>query len=232
MSIINLLPEDYLRNRARKRANVLCLVLFAVVMTGVMAASAVTDQSSRNTRKVCEQVNDSYAEAARLIDQVNRLRDQKGTLLGKAEQASALQERVPRSFILGPLTNALPERASLTSIRLESRMADAERMSKFDAVSAQRGGKVPTLMVDLVVTGQAATDVDVARFIANLARSPLLVNVDLNYSEERTANNNPIREFQVKMEVKPGLDVLDVIGLPGEKTPAAAKALAHRGDPS
>ena len=34
------------------------------------------------------------------------------------------------------------------------------------------------------------------------------------------------------MEVKPGLDVLDVIGLPGEKTPAAAKALAHRGDPS
>ena len=58
-------------------------------------------------------------------------------------------------------------------------------MSKFDAVAAQRSGKAPPLVVDLVVTGQAATDVDVARFIANLARNPLLANVDLVYSEER-----------------------------------------------
>jgi len=232
MSTINLLPEDYLRNRARKRANILCLILFAVVMVGVLAAAVVTDRNSRNTRKVCEQVNASYAEAARLIEQVNRLRDQKGILLGKAEQASALQERVPRSYILGTLANALPERASVLSIRLETKTADAERTSKFDAVAAQRTGKAPPLVVDLVVTGQAATDVDVARFITGLARNPLLANVDLVYSEQRTVDKNPIREFQVRMEVKPGVDVLDVIGPPGEKPAAPPKALAHRGVPS
>jgi Tfp pilus assembly protein PilN len=231
MSTINLLPEDYLRSRARKRANILCLVLFAVVMAGVLTAAVVTDRNSRNTRNVCDQVNASYAEAAKLIEQVNRLRDHKTTLLAKAEQASALQERVPRSYILGTLTNALPERASVLSVRLETRAADPERMSKFGAVAAQRGGKAP-LFVDLVVTGQAATDMDVARLIANLARNPLLANVDLVYSEERTVDKNAIREFQVKMEVKPGIDVLDVIGPPAPAHAAAApKAPAQKGGP-
>ena len=52
-------------------------------MAGVLAAAVVTDRSSRNTRKVCEQVNASYAEAARLIDQVNRLPGPEGRPAGQ-----------------------------------------------------------------------------------------------------------------------------------------------------
>jgi Tfp pilus assembly protein PilN len=202
-------------------------------MAGVVAAGAVTDRNSRNTRHVCEQVNASYAEAAKLIDQMRKLQEQKAVLVAKAEQASALQERVPRSYILGTITNACPEKAALLSLQLLSRVADPERMSKFSAVAAQRSGKVPPLFVDLVVTGQAETDVEVARFITNLGRNPLLANVDLVYSEERAGPLKLLyREFQVKMEVKPGVDVLEVItpAAPGALTPAGlTKSEASRG---
>jgi Tfp pilus assembly protein PilN len=226
MSTVNLLPEDYLRRRARRRANVLCLLLFAVVMAGVLAAGAVTDQNSRNTRNVCEQVNASYAEAAKLIDQMRQLQQQKALLLGKAEQASSLQERVPRSYVLGTLTNACPPQTSLLSIQLLTKPADAERLGKFGAVAAQRTGKVPPLFVDVLVTGQARTNVEVARFMANLGRNPLLANVDLVYSDERVAaDKNLFLEFQVKMEVRPGVDVLDVIG-PAADAPRPVAAAA------
>jgi len=228
MSTVNLLPEDFLRRRARRRANVLCLILFAVVMAGVLGAGAVTDRNSRNTRKVCEQVNASYAEAAKLIDQVHRLQGQKALLLVKAEQASALQERVPRSYILGTLTNACPDRASLLSVRLETKAMDAERMSKFDAVAAQRNGKTPSVFVDLLVTGQADTDAEVAQFLKDLKSNPLLSNVDLDYTEERTVEKALVREFKVKMEIKPGVDVLDVIGAPAGKVSPTTRAVAQR----
>jgi Tfp pilus assembly protein PilN len=212
MSTVNLLPEDFLRNRARKRANTLCLILFVVVIAGVMAAGAVTDQSGKTTRDVCAQVNASYDEAAKLIEQVRLLQEQKAVLTAKAEYAAALQERVPRSYILGALANACPDRACLLSVRLDTKLLEVDKSKKFDTVSAQQAGKGPPLFVDLQVTGQAGTDVDVARFITDLARNPLLSNVDLVYSEAREVNKSVIREFQVKMEIRPGTDVLDVIG--------------------
>jgi Tfp pilus assembly protein PilN len=231
MSIINLLPDDYLRNRARRRANILCLALFVVVMAGVGGAAVVTNRNHRSTLEVCGRVNASYLEAAKLIEQVHRLQDQKAVLVAKAEQASALQERVPRSYVLGTITNACPETAALTSLRLDSKIVEPDKKpggnpnAKFDAVAAQKSGKPPLLSVDLLVTGQATTDVDVARFITNLARNPLLSNVDLNYSEERTTQDKIVyREFQVKMEIKPGVDVLDV-NPPAEKpAPSLARA--------
>ena len=62
MSTINLIPEDYIRRRVRHRANMLCLALFAVVMTSVVAAAVVSYQSSRHTQQICDQVNTSYAQ--------------------------------------------------------------------------------------------------------------------------------------------------------------------------
>jgi len=206
-------------------------------MAGVGGAAVVTNRSHRATLEVCSRVNASYLEAAKLIEQVHRLQDQKAVLLAKAQQASALQERVPRSYVLGTITNACPEAAALTSLRLDSKVVEPDKKPggspnpKFDAVAAQKSGKPPLLRVDLLVTGQATTDVDVARFITNLAKNPLLTSVDLNYSEERTTSDKLVyREFQVKMEILPGVDVLDVI--PAAERPAHALAPEQPTSPS
>ncbi len=238
---INLLPDDYVARRVRRRANVMCLALFAVVMTGVSAAVLVSEDCSRHTLQVQEQVNASYAEAAKLIDQMQQLRQQKATLLGKAEQASGLLERVPRSYILGVVTNACPPYTSLLAVNLETREVQAgsdadKRLSKFEAASQKRLGKeCRSTLVEMQITGLAATDVQVAKFIANLSRNPLLGSVDLVYSEEKIIDKEPVRQFQVKLELRPGLDVIDVLeGAKNAKTAsAAAKAPALReGEPT
>jgi len=216
MSTINLLPEDYVERRLRKRANTLCLTLFGVVMTAVVGAVLVSEQSASHTRQVRDEINASYAQAATLIEQMQELKRQKAALMARAEQAAALLERVPRSYLLGVITNACPEHAALVSMNLETCRiepgSDAEkRMTKFEAVSGQRFKEAQPSVVRMQITGLAATDVEVARFIANLARNPLLASVDLVYSEERMVDKMPIREFQVKLELRPNLDVIDVI---------------------
>src|ERR1039458_9805842 len=108
MGIINLLPQDYIAGRYRRRANWVCSILFAVVMAGVVGAAFVSDQNRRHTLEVSRRVDGDYAEAAKLIAQMQQLELQKALMLTKAGGSSALMERVPRSFLLGMLTNSLP----------------------------------------------------------------------------------------------------------------------------
>jgi Tfp pilus assembly protein PilN len=239
LSIINLLPDDYVRRKYRRRANLVCLSLFGIVMTAVLGAAFVCRETSRNTRQVSDQVNQSYAEAAKLIDQVQKLQAQKDTLMSKAEQASSLQERVPRSYLLAVITNACAGEMSLESIRLETHVVTGQeadnRASKFKAVAAKQAGAPRYEQVSMLITGLAATDVEVAKFIATLAKNPLLTSVDLVFSEQKMIDVLPItalqakdpnivarnrdkvvgkitaRQFQVKLELRPNMDVMDVI---------------------
>ncbi len=223
-STINLLPDDYVERRRRHRADRLCVALFAVVLTGVVGAVIVSDDSTSHTLQVRDQVNASYIDAARLIDQLQQLRGQKTALLARAEQASSLLERVPRSYILGVITNACPPYMSLLAVNLETREvqagSDAEKkITKFEAAVQRRFKETRPTVVEMQITGLAATDVQVARFIASLARNPLLGSVDLVYSEEKIVDLEPVRQFQVKLELRPGIDVIDVIE--GVKPPKA-----------
>jgi len=226
MSTINLLPEDYAQRRSQHRANILCIAMLAVVMTGVGAAALICEQSLRNTQHVRDQVYASYAEAARQITQMNKLKAHKRTRIRKAQATLALLERVPRSYLLAVLTRALPENASMTKLELkrnvrvsvrESPRAGKKRLSRSAAAKAVQESRRREHRTLLAVTGIAATDVEVAAFMAELLRSPLLTAVDLSYSEEKIFRPRKkglpelkLREFKVTMEVRPDVDVIDL----------------------
>lgn len=219
MSIINLLPDDYIERRSQRRANVMCMGLFAIVITAVLAAAMVSEQSSRHTRDVRNRIDASYAEAAKVIAQMQQMEAQRTQMLHKAELTASLVERVPRSVLLAVVTNALPRNCSLLNVSLEtSRIVRASRPpgGKTTRLTNESKWKAKPLKtrVQMEVTGRAGTDVDVARFIANLARNPLMRSVDLVYSEEKLVNKVSIRKFQVRMELRGGADAIDVLGRP------------------
>ena len=170
MSIINLLPDDYLQRRRQQRTNGLCLTLFLVVMAGLAAAVGVLEQSFRRTRGVAAGLDAEYADAAKLITQLQELEARKQSMLHKAEQTAGLLERVPRSTLLAIITNALPRHASLTRFRLVPKQivsaaapaSDTTGNSKFQKLQAQRTGTQVTEVLTLEVDGLAGTDVDVA----------------------------------------------------------------------
>ena len=217
MSTINLLPKDYVERRWRRRANWLCLILFFLVMAGVLGAQVVSECSARHARQVLRRVDADYAEAAKLIEQMQRLEAQERASRTSAELTASLIERVPRSTVLAAITQALPEHASLLSVELQMQRivrgpapASGKGRTKFDALSGKPAPDPARASLVMEITGLASTDIEVGRLIANLARNPLIASVDLVYSQEKLIDQTPVREFQVKAELKPDADAIDL----------------------
>ncbi|MBL7134338.1 MAG: PilN domain-containing protein [Phycisphaerae bacterium] len=220
MSTINLLPENYLQRRFQSRANVICLILFVVVIAGVIYTTAVSKRSIARTLAIRDRVNASYTEAAKLISQMHKLEAQKVEMLRKAELTASLVERVPRSTLLAVVTNALPDGTSLQTLGLQTqriirRAEPAEGGKQTGSKLKTKPRKPPSASdhttVFLEITGLAATDIQVARFIANLARNPLTDSVDLVYSEQKKVKDVTVREFQIKTVLKGEVDAIEFV---------------------
>ena len=119
MSLVNLLPEDYITHQRQKHANLMCLLLFVTVMIGLAGAALVSERKYQRTREVCERVDKSYEEAGKLIEQMQEQDVTRNSMLQKATLTAALLERVPRSYLLATITKALPKGASLTKFELK-----------------------------------------------------------------------------------------------------------------
>ena len=220
MSMINLLPKDYIKRRQQRRANVLCLILFALVMAGVLGAGAVSERSIRHTEEVADRINTAYAQATRMIEQLNELEARKQGMLRKAAMTAKLLERAPRSTLLAIVTNALPRNASMTKFNLFQvykvtkppavPRANSGAKTKFQKVAAEQAAQTTTIL-RMEVVGLAGTDVDVASFIAKLARCPIIGSVDLAYSQQKVVDEIHVREFKVSMQLKPDVDVIDYV---------------------
>ena len=238
MSTINLLPENYLQRRYQHRANVICLVLFAVVIGGIFFAAAVSKRNLGRTLAVRDRVNTSYTEAAKLISQMYELEAKKAKMLHKAELTASLVERVPRSTLLAVVTKALPDGTSLESLDLQTQRiikraeptdGDQQAGSKLTTEPRRAPPTAAETTVCVEITGLAATDVQVARFIANLARNPLMASVDLVYSEEKKVKDVTAREFQIKTVLKRGVDAIEFVRPSGTDT-AVEQARANDGE--
>jgi len=218
MSTVNLLPDDYVRSRVERRANLLCLGLFTVVMGGVGGAYFVCERSRSHAQEVKDRLEREYLDAEKLISKMQELEGEKNRLQAKALATASLMERVPRSALLGVVTRALPDHTFLKDFELETeevKASSSKRKTKFAKKAKAADRQAARMAVSMKITGLAPTDVEVARFIANLARNPLTRAVDLVYSEEtivdKKADERPVREFQVKVELKHDADAVEVV---------------------
>ena len=239
MSTINLLPDDYLQQRSQQRANVLCLILFGIVMIGVITAAIHSEEQASQVRVIQSQVAKQYREAGEMIAQMQELEDKKKAVLSKAQMAAELLERVPRSYLLASLTNALPEGSSLVQVKLMTaqakplkakksqskfkRRAAARKAKKGASESAELGKPLP-LRVTLEVAGLAETDVQVAQFMANMKANPLIKSVELEHSELEELKDGNARSFKVVILLKSDahVEILD------KSAPATVAATGER----
>jgi Tfp pilus assembly protein PilN len=210
---LSFLPDDYLERKAQRRTNAICAVLFLVVIAVIGSAFSYTDRSVRDLEKEHEQVDQEYTEAAKRIDLVKELEEKQRRMATQAELAASLLEKVPRSFVLAEITNALPNGVSLLDLNLESHLRSQPAAPPRTAFDAKRGdaGKpveAPKLYdVTLRVSGVAYTDVQVAQFITKLNQSKMLNDVNLVISDEFKQDDQQLRRFQVEATLDPNADV-------------------------
>jgi len=215
MSMVNLLPEDYIDRQRQKRTNLLCGILFGVVISGVLAGAAVSERAYRRTREVGDRVNQAYADAGKLIQQLKELERTRHQLLSKGEMTAGLLERVPRSYLLAVVTNSLPEGSSLIRFDLKTTVTrvpvgGVKPKTRFD----QAGGTPPEPIetethtdVMMVITGLAATDVEVGGFISAMRQCPLIERAELDYSQEKVVCKELVRQFRVTLHLETDADV-------------------------
>lgn len=224
MTNASFLPEDYLVERAGRRTNMISLVLFGVVMIAVFAAFLVTNRQWTQVRAAQEAINSQYQLAARQIDELTELEQQREQMLNKAELAAALVERVPRSILLAEIINRMPPRLSLLEFELKSEKIRAPRQvpkkrnvgrrsrpkrapTREQASKENRKIEQPRQVVTISMVGVAPTDVEVSRFMSALTSYSLLRDVSLDYSEEREMNGRMMRQFGIKMKLARNADV-------------------------
>ena len=239
MSTTSFLPEDYLDQKAERRTNMISLSLFGIVMISVFAAFLVTNRQWSHVRKARASINSQYEDAASQIKRLNELEDQRDQMLNKARLAAALVERVPRSILLAELINRMPPRMGLLKFVLTSkkikvvaprkptarrgRLRRPTKARTREQIAREQGGEakqvdVPRYRVGVTLVGVAPTDVEVSRYIAALNAHPLLEEVTLRYSQERTVENSRMRKFEIHMQLNGKLDVRDVAPMIKGKT--------------
>ena len=230
MSLVNLLPEDYIIHRRQKRTNLMCLLLFVAVLIGLAGAALVSERKHQRTREVCKRVDKSYEEAGKLIGQMHEQDVTRHKMLQKATLTAALLERVPRSYLLATITKALPRDASLTNFKLRTKLAKSpgtsgKKKSKFDKAAAKKKSDQETqkkVEIEIIVKGLAGTNLEVGRFIAAMERCPQIKSVNFIFSQEKIIKESIMREFEVILHLKDNAYVQD--------QPVAAEASPNTGD--
>jgi Tfp pilus assembly protein PilN len=241
INVINLLPNDYMDRRVRRRANIICLIIGGAAVLGLSLAGVmamVTMFSSAGMRAVVER---QYGEASQQIRQLKDLEERKAGLVHKVELSTDLLERVPRSHLLARLTNYLPQMASLTALVLK--LEDVEvatpqgagdggqdkASAKTDKNGKAKSDKIKVKMWTFRVDGLAPTDVEVAEYMSRLSADPIFRDVDLKYSEEFPyREGTTMRKFQMCFRLSP--DAEKTLGpTVAPVATATAPALATKG---
>lgn len=221
---LSFLPEDYLEQKVARRANGICIIL-ALLAGGAMLVGWYWLRD-RNTHVEANfaLVDQRYLDAARKIEQVNKMHEKQREVVHHAELAASLVEKVPRSNILAEVTNALPTGVSLLDLSMHSTLRqDASSAGNTSpgqprAANAKDAQPVeaPKYDVKLAITGIARDDVQVAQLMTHLGHSPLFQNVNLVISDvyvdpgtdrSKLDKAPKLRRWQIEMALNPQAEV-------------------------
>jgi Tfp pilus assembly protein PilN len=204
---INFVPDDYIQSSESRRANLLYLVLFVIVMAA-LGGSFVTIRMRQSAFGAKEQlVNAKMARVRETIRQFEELQTKRKEMMKTALVTAQLLEPVPRSVLLASLTNNLPPGVSLLKVNLIQKepkhSGPTAPASKYQAAKAeQAAAQTPVSQEKLLETyidigGIAPSDLQVAAYIERLSASSLLVNVALVESKEYKIEDTTFRRFRL-----------------------------------
>lgn len=207
---INFVPDDYVQNTQSRRTNLVCLVLFLVVMSALGGSFATIQIRQRACRAQDELVNTRMIQAREAINQFEELQRRRKEMMKTALTTAELLEPVPRSILLASLTNNLPPGVSLLKLDLvqkEPRNTQPTVVkSKYEAAQAGSDSgqslritsREKLLETHIDIAGTAPSDLEVAAFIKRLSNSTLLSDVALVESKERKVDDTSFRQFKLK----------------------------------
>ncbi|MEM8757404.1 MAG: PilN domain-containing protein [Planctomycetota bacterium] len=225
------LPEDYVRSKGERRANLLSLSLFGVMMFAVVAAFFATNKRWMTVRSEKQSINAAYVREAGKIDELKALEQQRDDLIKKAEVTAALVERVPRSLIFAQIVSRMPRDVKLLELELESELikqsttarktgksAGVRTLSGSGGSSKPGAGKdesdaplVPQYRQSLSMVGVGLSNDDIADYIEALRDCAILDNIELQYIKRQKIEGVELRKFELLAKVRGDVDARGIV---------------------
>lgn len=209
MANINFVPDDYVQSNESRRANLMCLVLFSVVIAALGGSCVMIRIRQRACRAEEALVNAKMTRMHKSIAQFEQLQARRKEMMKTALTTAELIEPVPRSVLLASLTNNLPAGTSLVKLGLvqkeppKSSKSKPVAQTKYQAAQGKAGASEASqsaerrLETSMDIEGMAPSDLQVAAYIEQLGRSPLLANVALVESKETIVDDTTFRQFKL-----------------------------------
>src|SRR5688500_8482774 len=141
---LSFLPDDYLETKRQRRTNVVCAAMFLAIMAAIGTAFTQIEKSLGKVEKEHRDVSLLYADAAKNIESVKQMQEKQRKMGQQAELTASLLGKVPRSFLLAEITNAMPAGVSLMDVRLESKVRQntvATGKTQFEMKKEAQAGK-------------------------------------------------------------------------------------------
>lgn len=236
---MNLLPESYIRRQFRNRVDLACIIIFALIMVGVILVD-------RTTRTGFDKAHQQYTIATAMSERASGLTGEffalqrtKDTMIAEAKWAMEMEECIPRSYLLGVITNSLPETVSLTKIQLQTQIPIIPKGKKdflaggannsMQRKSSADGTDIddtptekpkPIVTVTLEGVSVSENDYDIANLIRILKEKQLSKKVTLLYARQQKSRKSSdvpkekqqkLREFGICMELLNDVDVRELI---------------------
>jgi Tfp pilus assembly protein PilN len=205
---LDFLPAGYADRRARRRADVVLLGLFAIVVGVIGVTWHLGERALAQAEEQFAAVDAEYAEAARRIEQVRAMKDRQKSVADRMELTASLLERMPRSNLLAELTNHLPGGVTLQKAELESRRRATPPPPPRKPGQPAPPPPPPTPLAydtKLSIEGEATTEGQVSDYIDALTRGGYFRRVDLRWVRRgRDAGNTgdePSRMFMIALEL-------------------------------
>lgn len=206
MANINFVPDDYVQSNESRRANLMCLVLFCVVMAALAGSFMTIKMRQRACSAEEALVNAKMANMQDSIKRFEELQMKRKEMMRTALTTAELIEPIPRSVVLASLTNNLPAGVSLTKLILvqkEPSKTGSNRTpgNRYQAArGAESGARVSvekSLVTHMEIEGMAPSDLQVSAYMERLSNSILVNDVALIESAEQKVRETAFRHFRL-----------------------------------
>jgi Tfp pilus assembly protein PilN len=215
MANINFVPDDYVQSNESRRANLMCLVLFSVVMAALAGSFMTIKMRQRACHAEESLVNAKMAKMQESIKKFEELQTRRKEMMRTALTTAELIEPIPRSVVLASLTNNLPAGVSLTKLNLVQKepprtASDKSTKNRYQAAQGQGGSESEArvsgeklLVTHMEIEGMAPSDLQVSAYMERLDSSVLVSNVALVESQEKKVEETTFRNFKLTATLSP-----------------------------
>lgn len=229
MTEINFLPTSYFEAKKRKSLQWRHRLAVAGVGAVLLAMTLTGGHDVAQLRHEVDVLDQSLIEARQTLEEVDRLRAQRVSLIRQITLERELALPVSQTQVMATVASLMPESVGLRRVTVEAQTPKPEKPKKDGAKSksnsrnddSKADNKPQPLRVQ--VSGIAPNDAAVADFVDAMMRHPLFGNVALEYSRITTDGPLMVHEFHLEIEVP-----LDRIYRPAEESPSASGGEAVR----